>query len=430
MKNKIFSFINAVDPIFLSPKDKANLYIAAPENTPQELCAKSLFPKNNLITFKHSKKTLPDTNKILKNKNFNLSLKNKKIRSYLLPHRFDDGIQRWSKTNKISLVAPNPKIQKNLEDKIYFDNLLKKYKINSPATIKNKKEIEGYPPNKRLVVQESSSYGFFGTKIFHNKFEFLREIKNKKIDFKNTLIREYISGPTVGVSIFIDKNGNYICSALRLQCFLNKKGVPDSFAGIQWLKTNKLSSQKRKDIERTIEQLAKVLRAEKYYGLANFDIILGDKSYVLECNPRLSSATPQIFFWSDLLNNNNGWKILIKSLTKKSIGLQSNYRLPNNTHLGSLLDIDVEKRKRIKNILPLGIYQVDKNINYFGNDINDLKSDKKRFFLYHDLPGKISIEDATACTAITNFPAYSAKNGQLNSDGKKIYKYLRTKFLG
>jgi len=431
MNKNLLSFLSAIDPIFLPSKHQKKIFMAVPKNTPQEKFAQKNFSKNRLISFKINKKEIPDTDKIIKNSNFNKLLKKHQIDSYLLPHRQNSIVGSWAKKNNISLIGPKPKIQKQLENKIYFDKLLKQLKISSPHTLKNETDLKNYPPQKPLVVQESSSYGFFGTKLYAQKSEYFKAIKHKKVNFKNTLIREYVTGPTVGVSLFINQDGRYFCSAPRLQCFIYQNGFPASFTGIQWLKNTDLNDLANKRLNKTLKRLVSLLKQEKFYGLANFDIIISPKKvYVIECNPRLSSATPQIFFQPQLVANLDAWQFLIATFTKEKSTLKNNKLLPKSNYAGALLDFDAEKEIKIKNLPLLGVYEYQKGeIKYLGAEISKLRNGKNKFFLYHDLPGKIKSSDFTVWTIISNFALYHPLTGQLNFAGNEIYRHFKEKVI-
>jgi hypothetical protein len=71
---------------------------------------------------------------------------------------------------------------------------------------------------------------------------------------------------------------------------------------VQWLPANELSVALRRWINRVFRELGGLLYRRRYFGFANFDFLADDddRVWVIECNPRMSAATPQLLAHPEL----------------------------------------------------------------------------------------------------------------------------------
>ena len=430
MLNKIAVLINGIEPIFLSPDNKRGIFVVVLAGTSLEKFVKANFSVNNIVVIKpktKSKKQLLALIDLLNKTDIAPKLKAKGIKYFVVPHRSSEKIEAWAKKNKIKLIVTPLTLQQKLENKIYFDNLLKKNKIPSPPTLSATDLRKSSNANLPIVVQEIGSYGLFGTKFYHSAAEYL----SLRPKIKNVLIRKYLPEmPAVGVSIFLDKNGNFFFSGLRLQCFEYESGLPKNFLGIQWLPDEFFSAKINKKLNEILKKLVGVLKKEKFRGVANFDLLIGkDKILILECNPRLSSATPQIFGSKKLTGFDNSWEFYLNIFTGEQVIKVKNNKLPKHNFQGALLDIDVNQAVKVKRILPVGWYSFENNrIKYRGLKLK--RSLKNRFFLFHELAKPQAIKHTTLCTIISDFALFDPHQAGLNVKGKIIYEYFKQSFLG
>ena len=95
---------------------------------------------------------------------------------------------------------------------------------------------------------------------------------------------------------------------MRLQCYRAQEGRKNLlFAGLQWLPTRSLSPGLRARIEAVMLQLGVALHGRRFVGTANVDFMVeGEDVLLLECNPRLSAATPQLLRHRELMAPNAG----------------------------------------------------------------------------------------------------------------------------
>ncbi|MFA6322853.1 MAG: ATP-grasp domain-containing protein [Candidatus Buchananbacteria bacterium] len=429
--DKIIALINTIDPIFLDKKNRQKLYIAVQKNTPQSDLTRANFLADQIIEYKIVKKVstpILDTFDIITKTDLTRIMHQKKIKYFLLPHRPSSDLKKWAKKNKFFLIAPPADLQTKFENKLFFDALLKKKEIPSPTSIRSQAEL-GVLANEKLVFQQAEGYGLFGTKFYSNAKQLLAK---EKFNPKTTLIRQYLPGIPIGVSVALDGQGNRFYSAYRRQCYINENGFPKIFLGVQWLPKNFFSPKTNLAIEKCLNQLTDILISYKFVGMANFDIQISQgQPYVLECNPRLSSATQHVFSLKELTGYNDIWNFYLNSILKIKNSSHQIAKVPNSKFSGSLLDIDLDEKTLIKKVSPLGVYNFSQNkIKYLGLKIEKLWQNKNNFLLFHETPkANITDQNFTLATIISNFAVFDLKTGSLNEKGRILYKYFRKEAL-
>lgn len=354
---------------------------------------------------------------IIKNSNITAQLKKYRINSFVISHRGSQFIHRWSKDNSITLIGTSPKHQIYFEHKIHFDTFLKKLSLPSPKS----KVIKGgqRPFRPPFVIQEPTSFGSFGTFIIKNDKEWaaLRTVLSES---RSYLAREFIAGPSYGITIYID-NFRIALSALRQQCFFRGSSI---FAGIQWKRTDAFKKKTIEHLNRSLLHLGCKLQDEGFFGFANIDFIItkdGNIS-ILECNPRLSSASPHLFGVPETFG-----AIPVTDLYLSMGEFQDPppfffFAVPQSTFEGSLLDIINTSNGTI----PVahhssGTYSVQKNITLLSPTIPDLTSSKEIFFYYdHVLPLNHIPMGSQSGTVISNFPLFN-NQGTLNEHGQNVH---------
>lgn len=427
---KIAASINNIDPIFLDEYNKKDLYVVAFENSDLYKFTLKNFQKNKVIGIKNLK------NKDLVNLDFlettemtdlGKKLEEHKIDYFVLPHKNLKKIEEWSKKNKIKMTAPSSILQENLEDKLFFDEILKKYKLSSPKTF----SVKNLPKDKSYVLQKAKSIATLGTTFHKNPKTLLSKLATmSKDEQKNYLIREYLNGVSVGISIFLDKDGNYFFSGMRRQCF-NYKGIfPHVFLGVQWLRKDFFPKHAIKRIYLLMEKLAKVLLKQGFIGVANVDVVIYKNiPYIIECNPRMSSATQHVFSVPNMCNIKNPWEFFLNTFCgKKNTKIKAD-KTPNTYFEGCLLDVDAMEKTKVTYVPRIGTYSLENNkVKFISNDIKDFTDAKKRFFVFHDLADKkMEYENCTICTLVSNYPLFNVKTGKLNKKGKFLHDYFKKK---
>lgn len=382
MKKRIAVLLNSIEPLFLPRKeqralwgvvcDKSQLYSFA-----QKHCSFPLIP----ITYKRER-PLATLEEMIRGTDLTERLKRADITAIVVPHRSSGALVRWARAHGIELLGTPDTQQRFLEDKRSFDRLLRQFNVPVPERVMPATLSQF--ANRRLVVQQRDSFGGFGT-----RFCFGKDIAAKDISSR-MLVRKYIPGIPAGISIFMDGNGNYFCSAIRRQCFSISKSAPDAFIGIQWIPTHTLSRQTVVRINEMIPALIGLLSAERFIGVANIDFIIArDGVFVLECNPRFSSATPQIIMHPDLTPHPNPWRFLLNAFCNIPNQKIHNASLPHSTYRGALLDVDVHGSVALSATPPLR---------------------QRPFFLFHELPKTAHlIAGDTLCVIIHDEALFSSQ---------------------
>lgn len=418
-------WLNAIEPVFFTKEDRSSCFILVLQGSNLTEFARKNFPPEKIIILSSIEHIpSPSFHDILFKTDSAERLRNAGVRYVVVPHRSDERMERWAKEHGFHLIVTPWSVQKHWEDKKYFDRLLKRSGIASPRTIKSEKNIAA---GTTYVIQEKGSFGLFGTKFHRGGIDPL-----PKTDPTQTLIREFAPGISVGISIFIDKDGNHFLSGLRRQCFEFCNGFPQVFLGVQWIPSDGLSEKARKNIEKEVGKIVSLLISRHFIGVANIDLLLdGDTPRIMECNPRLSSSTPQVFGVESLCTNKDAWEFFLNTFRRKKNKRIRNGHLPRHEFGGALLDIDVPAGTKVKNIPPAGVYRFSKTgITFVGLDMKDLSGHSNRFFLFHEFSDRGTIErDLTLATIISNFPLFDEKKGSLNKAGRTLFEHFMNSFL-
>jgi hypothetical protein len=340
---------------------------------------------------------------ILKFSDLEKKLKERKIDAIWIT-RSSKFLENWAKKNKIILISQDYRLREKFENKIYFQKFLERNCLSHlESKILNSKNFS--LPFKENIIQIPNSSGGEGTFLVRKKEEAKEIFKKSKPPF---LIREYKKGIPLGVSFLIEKKEIYF-SAIDRQCLLKRDKRFGLFLGIQWVPFNFFKREVFKKIEKELKDLALKLKKENLKGLINVDFILErNQIFFLECNPRPTTATPQIFSNLGLLG-------------KKS------FSLPKNYFSGSCMIISLIKPHKIKNLIPGGFYILEKNklrkIS-LKNRFEFLKLKNGLLFYNEADKGEIFKKPADIGTILSNFALFDIKKGTLNKKGKIVFDFF------
>jgi len=423
-------FINSPDFFFLNKVSQSGLYILVEKNSLLENFARKNFAKEKIITYLYKQQPeIKDPvslaiDDLLVETNLSPQLIKNKIEYLFIPYRSSKKIEAWSAKSGIKLIVTPWQLQDKFENKKYFAEFLRDFKIASPRRIFSLAEIKN---KKSYVMQEARVSNYFRTKFFSQGYNLVGYLKAKNVELKKFVIREYLPGMAVGVSVFVDRQGNYFFSALRQQCFVYKNDFPKQFIGVQWLAANNFSQNLLKKIGNQLTKVSQALIVRGFYGLANIDLIIyNNRPFILECNPRLSISMPQVFSRSNLSAHKDSWQFFLSSfIENKKIKIKKN-NIPAGNFIGSVLDIENSKKIIIKRPLPQGVYRViGKRIIFVSSKLSDFKRRKNYFFLFHELEkNQILDKGYSLCTIFSNFCLFDRKRGVLNNSGKLLNNYF------
>lgn len=436
LKNKEYRIgimAGGIDGLFFTkrvlPKN-IEIYFLVPNNRPEKKWAQSFLPAQNLIGYNLKNKNISmavtDFEGLAKNSDLAKHLLKNKINYLFVHHGVTSYLDAWANKHKIRLIATPYKIREKFEDKIYFDNFLKKYQLPKP-----KSQI--YTPTKakinlsgRLVLQERDSSGSEGT-YFGNS---LTDLKNKakiKISQKY-LVRQFIPGSAYGLTILILPD-TIALSTLRVQCYSQK-----IFSGLQWLPTRYLKKEIIQKINSVFISLGKKLASQKFLGYANIDFIIDHKDniYIIECNPRPAASTTHLFGFTQTISGLQADRLYLEQylFAKKQNKKPKIYYLPKSNFTGSLIYIHSpfdQKNFLLKKSYKNGLYKIGKNntIIFEAQDVTKINDKNKQFIFYADaVKGEKHKAGTIIGSIISNFPLYDSQ-GNKNQIAKNILKYFK-----
>lgn len=382
----------------------------------------------DLVSDKLSMATL-DFAALVKKSNVLKQIKATGITHILSGHAVTSSLENWARKNKLTLIAPDFKLVKNLENKLWFDNFLIKNNLPAPASqiwrAGQEKIVLKYP----LVLQEPNSRGGEGTYFISQPAELKKLFQAKKIKkTRRYLLRQFIQGTAYGITIFIGRD-IIALSSLRVQCYgQQNKNNQKEFLGVQWVASQSLAKQLKKTANQVFYDLAEKLRQNGYIGYANIDFIVKDsKIYILECNPRFSSSSVQLLLFPENIQRLNTAQLFLENLLlKKANSKFKFFSLPPSNFSGANLYMATKDKQRIKNYYPAGIYHlVNNKIKFINPDISQLRVKGKNFIFYSDTqPGEILSKGVIMGWVISNFPLYN-HSGEINSYGKIILEHFK-----
>ncbi|HNP89044.1 MAG: carbamoyl phosphate synthase-like protein [Microgenomates group bacterium ADurb.Bin219] len=417
-------------------------YYLTAEDTRDQEWARKFLPAEKIITYKIGGKYgyfhNYFTDRIIRDSNLTEVLKQNEI-SVLVPgfdcSRFVFG---WAAKNNLKIASIDHRFQHNFENKIYFDKFLQANGFPKPKSFITQLPLtSSLPFSDRFVLQASASRGGTGTFFLESAEQIDNLIKTKVLETKTDyLLREFISGKTYGISVFVGQDFLAL-SAARQQCFFDLDQRHNKvFRGVQWV-GNSFSDNLKEKVNENFSRIGKLLLGKGYFGFANFDFMIDEKEslYFIEFNPRLSSATPQIFLNPELLSGLPlGQIFLEKFLETKTFIPESNfYPYPETDFEGSLLDVVVKSPDKKKHLIEKeytnGIYSLKQNSFVFENpDIRKIKGDNflKKIIFYSDVRRGESYGDRAVVFHLFSTYRLFRQDGTLNEEGEKAlaaFKY-------
>lgn len=395
---KIAVMLNTLDPFFFSERDLRDCVFPAQEGT--QLIQMGIKKFGDKVIQYRGAEPYPELEEALEHTDLGERMSQVGVTHIVMPHRASEKVHTWAQAHAIAVIAPPFALQRDLEHKIWFDDALRKRGIATPRTVaKENAAVEKGP----LVAQESTSYGLYGTRFFKDGKSL---VNDDMFSTDDILIRAYEEGMPVGISMLIDKSGNYCYSALRRQCFIYDNGFPSQFTGVQWIPFSFLNPKTVAAVEKTMDQLRLFLSDIGFKGLANFDLLLTPGvCKVLECNPRLSSATAHLFASHGLMPIDNAWEFFVNACTDSSNQTIHDGSLPRSEYAGALLDVDIQGTAQLKALPKVGPY--------------------KGMFIFHELfPGTASITEDTLCTILSDTIIFDLESGSFNKAGESTYNYF------
>lgn len=421
--------------------DSSKIFYFAEKNSYEEKWIKESLLLKNVISYQFNKLygsfDKYSLSNILQYSDIADLIKLHKIGYFLLTNKFTEAIYRFSKKYRVKVIATSYRLQKNLEDKIWFDRFMQKNEIIKPQSY-----IFKYHKNrsifKKTVLQVANSWGAEGTFFVNNLKDVQKLFKTNLINTEDKILaREYVNGVTYGITVFISSKLIAV-SKIRIQCFYDKQNMfRKNFAGIQWIDNQSISIQLENKINELFVRIGKLLHQKKFCGYANFDFIVDDdlNLFVIECNPRFSDASMQLLNYPELICNIRTEQIFInEGLNSKNDYIEDpeifTYRYDQADNFqGSTLTVkrNMVSNDHSKSIIKIenGIYSVlDDRVVCEGGNLRTIDRLKKQFiFRHNDIDNRLVDTNTVLGIVVSNYPLFDS-DGYLNEEGKNLLLYF------
>ena len=318
-------------------------------------------------------------------------------------------------------------LQQKLEDKIFFDVLLRSCDCSVPPgrVLSSLSDIDSALPFPG-VLQIPESWGGLGTYRVSTQKELTETIKKNLLGFP-LLYRAWISGVPVGVTVIIGETDS-IFSALRVQLFLKQPGERDLFLGVQWIARHQLPPIALQALERELGRLVTALQKESFQGYANIDCVLTERNaYIVECNPRQSLCTCQLTQRLELCHGLDALEEFVRCFTDGNPST-SIRRIPDTDYQGTVIDGDQFGRRFagriLKSVWECGCYDAGM-MNFRTRSIDDAQ--ETDVLLSHTIQPQ-TLLDPTSDLGVTlaDFPIAHVSSGEttLTPKGKILLDNL------
>lgn len=300
--------VRGVDGLFLPPPETGAHFALVREGTPEALVADRWLAPAQPLAYRlphGDPEPSATTAELLAASDIGPLLRQQGITSMLLSTSRSPAIDAWAAEFGITLHGAATPDHAQLEDKAYFQGLLEKHDLPRPAAALAKIELDRpLPLAGRVVVQRVQSMGGEGTFFVSSRQDLEALVSAGQLARgEKCLVRQFIDGRPLGISLYIAP-GVIALSPPRLQCYAEIPGTGRGleFTGIQWLATRDLEGRVRARMDDVFTHLGRLLYNKRFFGFANIDFMLDARGeiYLLECNPRMSAATPQLLQQSQL----------------------------------------------------------------------------------------------------------------------------------
>ena len=337
------------------------------------------------------------------------------VRALFLSTACSDPIRSWAVRAGVRLLSTDPDHQRRFEHKLWFDAFLRAHDLPRPRggvmTLGRRARFPAVlSARASAVVQEPESVGGEGT-WFVDGAEEVDRLADAGVlrRGRRYLVREFIDGRPFGISVFVAP-GTVALSAARLQCYNPCRGAGGArvFAGIQWVPTDALSPMLRRNMQRVFTRLGDLLYRRRYFGFANFDFMVDarDRLAVIECNPRMSAATPQVLLHPALLGGvDAGRAYLDPELLHRSYPRACRRRpLPRSSYRGATLDLVSSAPAVITRGLASGRYRwTGRDLIWIDPDLRRLDGDNELAVIGIARPGQRCQPGETLASVMANF---------------------------
>ncbi len=434
-------FARGIDGFYLFEENSIRGIALVRDDTPEAAWAEQFLPADECLRYRvgtTNDPIYPTTEEILRGGNLAELLAARGIRDLLLSSAMSPAIQQWSVDHGIRLWAADYEHQIRLENKLWFDQFLKRHAIPHPSgfvvTIgEPPRPAEGWVLDRSIVVQRAESLGGEGT-YFLPSLDALTgwAIAENIPTGECCLVRERIDGHAFGITLLVAPQFISL-SAIRQQCYYpSDRKATQTFAGIQWLPMNSIGPAVAGRIEDVFLRLGRQLHKMGFFGLANCDFLIGANQQVLviECNPRMSAATPQLFLHPSLGGETSIAKMFLQGFERSGTFAEvpREAGLPTTDFAGATLDVvpsTAEPSPAVLRDFPSGTYRLTSTrFEYIRPEVRWAKGVDEFCLFSFATAGQSIAAGTTLATILANFRLYDA-GGTLSTEGQQLLNHIR-----
>lgn len=334
---------SGVDGVFLDGGPGTEALALARAGTAEESWARAAFGDELVVPY-HLHGAAPTTQARLEHSDIGAVLRAHRVKSLLLSAPCAPGTRAWAAREGVRLLMSDYADQRRFEHKGRFDRFLRTHGLPVPDRARIDWRRGSVVPLP-AVVQQVESLGGEGT-FFVRRPEDLAALvaAGRVARGERLLARRLVPGEPFGITVFVAP-GVVALSAVRRQCYFAAGAQRQSlsFAGIQWQPTDAQSPRLRATLETVFHRMGRLLHDRRFFGFANVDFMVDDDDEVaiLECNPRMSAATPQLLRHPELAGGVPMGRLFLEGFRgpRRYPSSPTLHPLPRSTFAGATLDL-------------------------------------------------------------------------------------------
>ncbi len=391
-------------------------------NTPEQKWALQTHPPDHVLVMEAQGRT-NTTESLLVDSNAAQVLTAAGVDTYLMTARCSPRVHQWAQQHGLTLLMTRFDLQDQLENKLWFDGFLRAHGLPVPPRMPLPLGATDW--QGPVAIQEPDSLGGEGTFLVRAPDQLAQLWGQGHLQpGRPYLTRALLPGQAFGITVFVDASLTLL-SAIRQQCY-----APATqhllFAGVQW--ATALPDPLRQQLSRIFLRLGRALREVEFRGFANVDFLLDPQQnvWILECNPRLSAATPQL---ARHRQTTGGFDLTerfedVEFLSRPEAATIDEQGIAQSDFAGSTLDLAVPPSLhgyRLTRVLPSGRYTArDGHLLYLGAELRDPLALGEFQLVALAQPGDVLQAEQCVATVQATVPLYDDA-GQLLPDFAALF---------
>lgn len=440
---RVAMFPRGIDGLFLLPGGGVELLALVQRGSPEEDWAHRALGPGRLLPYTLHRSDLgpyPATEELLAHSDIPAVLAEGGAAALFLGASCTPTTFAWGRRHGVRLLMTDFRDQRRFEDKIWFDGFMRCHGIPRPAGGPVVLErASDFPLEGPAVVQAPDSMGGEGTYFVRGRDDVGRLLGTGALaSGQRYLVRERIEGRPYGITVFVAPGGVAL-SAVRLQCYHPTRAdgrVVRDFAGVQWVPARELGEALRRRIDETFPRLGELLHGRGFFGFANIDFMVDgeDRIFVLECNPRMSAATPQLLRYPELVSGVPAGAVFLQGTLGRSRrasprALERAW-LPQTSYCGATLDVvhapeQIDGPGLVRREFPNGLYRLGVDgLSFLGPDVRRLSGPDEVALFSFARAGQRCRRGDTLASIVSNLALYG-QSGELLAPARQILDHLR-----